>query len=290
VAARCLACRAPMGQADTCPACGWSFAADPDAPPDPDRDTSVAGESDTAQVAGPEPGSPAVTESAGLSSGPTLTRGQLWWEVAAVLAVWVVPGLVIALTPTPAGPPPPYWTVAVELTVICGCGAFVTLYLVRRAGEPWDRFGITRFRTVDLLLVIVMFVVAEVVWVVEILMDLPYRTSSNYPFPRPSGRLDYLLMVVMYGSGAFAEEFICRAYLIVRLRDLLRSRSAAVLLAAALFASCHLYQGISGAVGAFLFGIAFGIAFLLVPRIWPLVLAHALWNIRGEMFILESGR
>src|SRR5215213_4309722 len=29
---RCLACRAPMGDADACPACGWSYAGAPDDP------------------------------------------------------------------------------------------------------------------------------------------------------------------------------------------------------------------------------------------------------------------
>ncbi|HJZ91108.1 MAG TPA: CPBP family glutamic-type intramembrane protease [Gemmataceae bacterium] len=288
-AARCLACRAPMGEADTCPACGWSFAPDPDAPPDPDRDVSSAVEPTPALSTSPESEVPPAPAEASPPAGPALPRDQLWWELAAVLAVWVIPQLSGAILPRALGPVPPYWADSVDLTVVSGCAAFVTLYLVRRAGEPWARFGITRFRPLDILITIALLLALVVAWVLMACLALPSGPSHDQLFPSPRGRWDYLMMAVKYGVAAFAEEVICRAYLIVRLRDLLRSRGAAVLLAAALFASYHLYLGVGGAVGAFLVGLIFGAAFLVVPRIWPLVLAHALWNVRTEMITVATG-
>ena len=89
--------------------------------------------------------------------------------------------------------------------------------------------------------------------------------------------------MVKYSLSAFAEEVVTRAYLITRLAVLLRSRGEAVLVAAIVFASYHAYQGAFGTAHAFVFGIVYGVAFLATGRLWPLVIGHALYNIRLEL-------
>lgn len=154
----CLACRATMGQADVCPACGWSYRSDPDAPPDPDLDPSPS----TAPDDEPAP-APVLPPSLG---PPVMSRGAVWAEVGAVLAVGVMPFLLGALSITiNTAPPLPYWLDAVHRTGLDCCTIFVTLYLIYRSGEAWARFGLTRPRPSDVLLGLGLFVVAEALWV-----------------------------------------------------------------------------------------------------------------------------
>lgn len=53
----------------------------------------------------------------------------------------------------------------------------------------------------------------------------------------------------------------------------------AVLLSAALFGAIHTQQGSFGVAWAVVAGLVYGIFFVRVRRIWPLVLAHTLWNV-----------
>ena len=274
---RCLACGAAMGQANTCPACGWSYSLEPDAPPDPDRDAP--------------PAEPAAAEDEIGAGGPgrevppppALARHLIWGEVSAVLAVAFVPSLVFAVDPLPP-PPPPYWFDALSLTVRHGCTVFVTLYLIHRSGEPWERFGLTRPRLWDVLLGVGFFFVAEALWLF-CCSRLPWDggPSPGDLFPRPRRPEDYALMVLKFGANGFAEELVYRAYLITRLELLLRSRGAAVLLSGALFGAYHGYQGAAGVADTMAFGVAYGVAFLLLRRVWPLAVGHALFNIRIDL-------
>jgi membrane protease YdiL (CAAX protease family) len=208
----------------------------------------------------------------------------MWLEVAAVLAVAVVPHLVGAITSLyqPNLPPVPYWLDSFSLTVLSGCTIFVTLYLIHRSGEPWDRFGVTRPSVGDAVVGVLLLMVAEMIG--RMMPDLSSGTEprSNW-FPQRQTGIDLGLMVAKYGVAAFAEELVTRAYLITRLSVLLRSRGEAVLVAAALFASYHLYQGINGVTFCLVLGVAYGVAFLLTGRVWPLAFGHALYNTRLDL-------
>jgi membrane protease YdiL (CAAX protease family) len=207
-----------------------------------------------------------------------------WGEVAAVLAVGVFPPLFAAMSSLLVSPGPPagtvrYWHLAETLALAgaTGCAAFVTLYLIRRSGEPWERFGLGRVRIWDVPLGIGMLLVALAVGLCTPCLG-PSDDSAWYWPVRPRYPSDAFLMVVKYGVAAFSEELITRAYLITRLEVLLRSRGKAVVLAAVAFASYHIYQGPAGAASCFVFGLAYGLVYLRVRRVWPLALGHALYN------------
>jgi membrane protease YdiL (CAAX protease family) len=229
---------------------------------------------------GPEP-------AADVPPGPAGPTGRaVWWEVAAVLAVGVVPNLVAAVGSLyHPSPPPPYWLDSVELTVLSGCAILVTLYLIARSGEPWGHFGITRPRGSDAFLGLMMVLVAG--WLSRLLPDLSFAGGppARDLFPRLQGPADVLMMVVKQVANASAEELVTRAYLITRLSTLLGSRGEAVLVAAILFASYHVYQGLDGAVYALLLGLAYGVAFLAIGRLLPLVIGHAIYNMRLELLV-----
>jgi membrane protease YdiL (CAAX protease family) len=268
---RCLACRTPMGTDDTCPACGWSYA--PPADADPEL-TAVA--ADKPEEPPSEPATEPQPEPAPQAAVPSQAT---WGEVAAVLAVGVVPSC-LTILPGQVVAAAPYWADAVYLTVTSACIAYVTLYLIRRSGEPWGRFGLDRPAGTDALLGLGMLIVAELVWLVELRLGLP---SGRFRSAGPRGSTDFALMLLMEAANGFTEELVTRAYLINRLEALLRSRGWAVLLSAAAFASYHSYQGPSGLVFAFLIGLTFGLAYLGVRRVWPLALGHALFNIHIDL-------
>jgi membrane protease YdiL (CAAX protease family) len=272
---RCLACHAPMGDAAVCPACGWSYETDADETGEPGP-AEIESAPPEGQAAEPDPVLPH------LSPAPPGAGG--WGEVAAVLAVGVVPNLMGALTSlhTPA-PPLPYWLDAAELTVLNACPMFVVLYLIRRGGEPWARFGVDRLRFSDFPFGIAMFVLSvALVYLRVAVLPLPDEVTWT-SFVSPRGPVDHTFMVLKYAVGAYSEELITRAYLITRLTGLLGSPTRAVVLAALAFSSYHVYQGVAGTVDVFVFGLVFGVVYLLFGRIWPLVIGHALSNIMADL-------
>ena len=79
------------------------------------------------------------------------------------------------------------------------------------------------------------------------------------------------------------EEVITRADLFTCLEWLFGSRLATVLVAAALFASYHLYQGLKGALHALQFELSCRAALLGLRSVWPLAIGLALINIYFEL-------
>ena len=92
------------------------------------------------------------------------------------------------------------------------------------------------------------------------------------------GLTRFLLVLIPFTAGAFAEELVMRGYLIPRLERLLRSTLAAVLVTTILFASYHLYQGPAGVISAATTGLVYAVSFCLFRRLWPVCVAHLVWN------------
>ena len=269
----CLACQAEMGTAATCPGCGWSYGAaeEPASPAEPAA-ASV----------------PADPPAAPVDPPPAAPPG--WGEVAAVLAVGVVPYLVGAvdsylIPPVPATEPIPNWYLADALRLIGGTGtaAFVTLYLIHRSGEPWARFGLGPIRAWDFPLGLAIFLLSGLSGCCHLILDRAGAPAGRYWVVGPEGPVEWVAMVIKFAVSGFSEELITRAYLITRLEVLLRSRGRAVVLSAAAFALYHVYYGPTALVSIFLFGLVYGAFYLAVRRVWPLVFGHALYNILLEL-------
>jgi membrane protease YdiL (CAAX protease family) len=80
-------------------------------------------------------------------------------------------------------------------------------------------------------------------------------------------------------QAALLEEIIVLGYLVTRLQQLRWSPVAAVVGAAVLRGSYHLYQGWGGFAGNLLMGLLFGLLFLRWRRTWPFVVAHFLLDV-----------
>jgi membrane protease YdiL (CAAX protease family) len=259
----CLACGALMGDADACPKCGWTYAPE-----------GTAADEGPERVDETSP-SPAVSSPA--VEGPALPRRAVWAELAAVLAVGVIPNLTAALAGTDlpqAGEN--FRLAALSLISLSLCTAFVTLYLIGRSGEPWARFGLARPQWRDLPLGLVMLFAGQAIYLFRCGLVPAGVTAASVSAPEP-GRV--VLLVLMHAANALAEEVVTRAYLVTRLAQLSGSRGVAVVTAAAAFASYHVYQGLAGATLAFAMGLVYGVGFLVLRRVWPLVIGHALLNL-----------
>jgi membrane protease YdiL (CAAX protease family) len=224
------------------------------------------------EAGNPEPATPA-------------TEAAIWCEVLAVLCIGVFPYRAGALTfGYYAGTKRPYWVDSVALLLYAACVSYAVLYLIHRSGQAWACFGLVLPMPSDLLLGILLFLLHYAIWW-RVAPFLPANSEwMALYFPAPHGSLDLALMVAKFAMSGFAEELVTRAYLITRLEHLLRSRLAAVVLSALLFASYHLYYGFGyDFLHILLLGLAYGGLYLTLRRVWPLALAHMLWNIYCEV-------
>src|SRR5262245_49238401 len=217
-------------------------------------------------------------------AAPPLSESAIWYEVLAVLAVGVIPGIAQAIAsrynasewPTVQDP---YWLKALNLTVYNVCISFVVLYLIYRSGEPWSAFGLARLNLRDFLFSPVIFLFALATLGLSILF-LP--TDSGVATVRPKIAIEWVLAVISNLANGFSEELVTRAYLITRLEYLLQSRARAVVLSALCFASYHTYYGGPTIVYIAMLGIVFGGLYLLIRRVWPFALAHAIYDLMLE--------
>ncbi|GHG90865.1 CPBP family intramembrane glutamic endopeptidase [Comamonas sp. JC664] len=90
------------------------------------------------------------------------------------------------------------------------------------------------------------------------------------------------IMVLVTGF----EEFVFRGFLVPRLRVVLGRWMPAVLVAAALFAVGHFYEGTLAVFQTFVMGAWFGCVFWFRGRLLPLVVAHAAFNTISFMLVM----
>jgi len=131
-----------------------------------------------------------------------------------------------------------------------------------------------------------------------LVMPLVGHHSTNQQFHFLVGNTAALIGVaslLLINSG-FGEETLFRGFLFERLRKLLghtRAATAAiVLLTSAFFGLAHYAeQGWIGVMQSSMTGLVFGAAFAITGRIWPIMWAHAAFNLMAIAIIyldLES--
>lgn len=104
---------------------------------------------------------------------------------------------------------------------------------------------------------------------VERFQPVPWRIDNPAVLP--------LVFITSLVTG-YREELFFRSYLITRFGDIGVKQVTAILLAALLFASGHLYQGISALLGTFSIGCFLGILYVRFRNIHMLAIGHALYN------------
>ncbi|WP_386068034.1 CPBP family intramembrane glutamic endopeptidase [Tahibacter sp. UC22_41] len=102
-----------------------------------------------------------------------------------------------------------------------------------------------------------------------------------------AGNLPMLLglLAIAWSTAAFGEELLFRGFLLGRLRALLGGGPGfgivAAFVQALLFGLAHAYQGPTGILVTGLIGLVFGLLYLRLRVLWPLVIAHGLIDTVG---------
>ncbi|WP_027387184.1 CPBP family intramembrane glutamic endopeptidase [Chryseobacterium gregarium] len=124
--------------------------------------------------------------------------------------------------------------------------------------------------------------------VLELSMDFVFQPLVSKIFNEPA---DYSSFKVIEGnprkyfkwlfnmwiSAAIGEELLFRGFAFSQLKRWFgKNQMVIVLLSAVMFSLPHLYQGISGLVMTFLFGLAFGFIYLKFKNIWINIIVHGL--------------
>ena len=158
------------------------------------------------------------------------------------------------------------------------------LVILALGRDPWRVFGIVSPKWITDALVGGLVLLSGIIVADLCRCMLPPVMLEKWAFLHhaqrilPKGTFEYCLLFVVFAASGFSEELVMRGYLIPRLERLLRSSSAAILVTSALFASYHLYQGITPVITHFAVGVAYAIWFCTLRRLWPLCVVHALHN------------
>ncbi|MFY7840644.1 MAG: CPBP family intramembrane glutamic endopeptidase [Lacibacter sp.] len=139
-----------------------------------------------------------------------------------------------------------------------------------------------KFTAKDLLVTLLTYIV------LECSMDLIVQPAVTKFFNEPADYSAFAMLkgntslyikwlFLMWLSAAFGEELFFRSYIIAQLQRILGNKPVLhVLISAALFAVPHIYQGASGAITTFAFGIAFGFIYVRWKNCWINILVHGL--------------
>ena len=125
-----------------------------------------------------------------------------------------------------------------------------------------------------------------------IVMPLVGHHSINQQFHFLVGNTTALIgvaLLLLINSG-FGEETLFRGYLFERLRKLLGNTrlatAAIILLTSAIFGLAHYpEQGWVGVMQSSMTGMVFGTTFAITGRIWPIMWAHAAFNLMAIAII-----
>jgi membrane protease YdiL (CAAX protease family) len=102
----------------------------------------------------------------------------------------------------------------------------------------------------------------------------------------------YLLLqsvVIAVGAGV-TEEIMVRGYAMTRLQQLGAPPAVIVLVPTALWSLLHIYQGLAAVAVIFGLGLVWALWFQRTRRLWPLIIAHALFDLTQLLLLINSSR
>ena len=162
-------------------------------------------------------------------------------------------------------------------------------FLLARNREGWAGIGLTRFRAGDL-------VMGAVLWVASFILVLVLAQLFQYFGQRevdflPEGLplwFRSLQAVLIAVTAGVTEEIVVRGYAQTRLEQLRAPTAVIILLPTALWGVLHVYQGAGAALTIFGLGLMYAWYFQRTRRLWPLILAHILFDATQLVFILAG--
>jgi membrane protease YdiL (CAAX protease family) len=162
-------------------------------------------------------------------------------------------------------------------------------YLLARNREGWAGIGLTPFRAGELGMGLVLWV-ASFILVLVLAQLFQYFGTREVDF-LPEGLplwFQAVQAVLIAVTAGVTEEIVVRGYAQTRLEQLRVPTAAILLVPTALWGVLHVYQGPGAALTIFCLGLMYAWYFHRTRRLWPLVLAHVLFDMTQLVFILTG--
>jgi uncharacterized protein len=189
----------------------------------------------------------------------------------------------------------PIGIVAIMMIFMAGnlAGAVLVLIWAGLSGTPWRDLGFVRapHGAIDLVVAFVAGVLFKIL-MKALVMPLLGFGAANLTYAFLAGNtvafIATLLWVIV--GGGFGEELIWRGFLFERLRRLLghgpHAKIAIVVMTSILFAMAHFPdQRLPGAIQAVFTGFVFGATYARIRSIWPVMVAHAAFDVAAVLMI-----
>jgi len=162
-------------------------------------------------------------------------------------------------------------------------------FLLARNREGWAGIGLTRFRASDLGMGAVLWV-ASFILVLVLAQLFQYFGQREVDFLTEGLPLWFrsLQAVLIAVTAGVTEEIVVRGYAQTRLEQLRAPTAVIILLPTALWGVLHAYQGAGAALTIFGLGLMYAWYFQRTRRLWPLILAHILFDATQLVFILAG--
>jgi membrane protease YdiL (CAAX protease family) len=162
-------------------------------------------------------------------------------------------------------------------------------YLLARNREGWAGIGLSRFRPGDLGMGAILWVASYLLVLVlaVLFQSFGYREIDFLPEELPLW-FRVARAVLMAVTAGISEEIVVRGYAQTRLEQLRAPTALILLLPTALWGVLHVSQGLGAALTIFGLGLMYAWYFHLTRRLWPLVLAHTLFDMTQLVRILTG--
>ena len=225
---------------------------------------------------------------------PKLLRRELGLVLLLAFAPSVLGLLFLALGPQGTAPAetqvlPSLVSLVVEL-FLSWSPVLVIGYLLARNREGWSGIGLTRFRAGDLGMGVVLWVASFILVLVlaQLFRFFGQREVDFLPEGLPLWFRAFQAVLIAVTAGV-TEEIVVRGYAQTRLEQLRSPTAVILLLPTALWGMLHVYQGLGAALTIFGLGLMYAWYFQRTRRLWPLILAHTLFDLTQLILILAGG-
>ena len=224
---------------------------------------------------------------------PRLLRKELGLILLLAFAPSLLGLLILALGPSGTGRAetelaPSLIAIVINL-FISWSPVLVIGYLLARNREGWAGIGLTRFRLGDLGMGLVLWAASFVLvlFLAQLFQFFGTREVDFLPEGPPLWFRSLQAVLIAVTAGV-TEEIVVRGYAQTRLEQLRASAALILLLPTALWAGLHVYQGPGPALTIFGLGLLYAWYFQRTRRLWPLVLAHILFDMTQLVLILTA--
>jgi membrane protease YdiL (CAAX protease family) len=162
-------------------------------------------------------------------------------------------------------------------------------FLLTRNRERWPGIGLTRFRSGDLGMGLLLWVASFIVVLVlaQLFQYFGQREVDFLPEGLPLWFRAIQAVLIAVTAGV-TEEIVVRGYAQTRLEQLGAPTAVILLLPTALWGVLHVYQGLGAALTIFGLGLMYSWYFHRTRRLWPLILAHVLFDMTQLVLILSG--